>query len=213
MKKVIASLTILVAGLIGGAAQLFSMFVPAPVGNSVIAEKSENGRVGNQAAKVLPANMTAKQHQLLNLAAEVAQENQLRSPELVQAVLLQETHAGGVASYRVANAGPDAYFGAMQIKLSAAKDVLATWPSMFSKYSFHTRTDDEIKANLILNDRFNLDVGTKYLIILRQRYGFSGRDLMNAYNRGPGGVKTVDSADFHYAIGAEAKLAAFKQRK
>jgi hypothetical protein len=34
---------------------------------------------------------------------------------------------------------------------------------------------------------------------------------MNAYNRGPGGVKGVD-ADFHYAKGAEAKLAAYRKK-
>jgi hypothetical protein len=214
MTKVIASLTLLVAVLIGGAFKLYDTFVPQPIANSVIAEKGEvGGQVGGQAAQLLPASMTAKQYQLLNLAAEVASENQLKSPELVQAVLLQETYAGGMKSYRVANPGPGAYFGAMQIKLSAAKDVLAAWPAMFTKYAFHTRTDDEIKANLILNDRFNIDVGTKYLLILKKRYGFSGRDLMNAYNRGPGGVKAVDAADFHYAIGAEEKLARFKSKR
>jgi len=211
MTKVLTALTLLVAALIGTAAQLYDRFVPEPVANSVIAEKADKA-VGDQVVQVLPSNMSDKQHRLLNMAYEVAKDNDFKSPEIVQAILLQETHAGGLAKYNVANPGPDAYFGPMQIKLVAARAVLNSWPSMYGEYGFHTRTDDEVKANLILNDRFNLDVGTKYLIILMKRYGLSGRELMNAYNRGPAGVKEVDSGTFHYAIGAEAKLASLKAR-
>jgi soluble lytic murein transglycosylase-like protein len=88
--------------------------------------------------------------------------------------------------------------------------VLNKFPNLFSKYNISTKTDDEIKANLILNDKFNIEVASKYLLILQKQYGFSGRELVNAYNRGPGGVKDVGN-DYHYAIGAEAKLAAFKK--
>lgn len=211
MTKVIASLSLMVAALIGAAFHLFETFVPEPVANAVIAEKADKA-IGNQAAQVLPATLTEKQHRLLNLAYQMGKDNGVK-PEIVQAVLLQETKAGGMHSYRVANPGPDAYFGPMQIKLSAAKDVLALWPGLFTTYGFHTRTDDEIKANLILNEKFNLDVGTKYLSILMKRYGLQGRDLMNGYNRGPGGVKHVDADEFHYAIGAEAKLAAWKAKR
>lgn len=211
MTKVIASLSLLAAVLIGGAFQLYEQFVPQPVANSVIAEKPSKA-VGNQVAQVLPASMTEKQHRLLNMAYEVGRSNGLQ-PEIVQAILLQETKAGGMSSYKVANAGPEAYFGPMQIKLAAARDVLAAWPSLFNTFGFHTRTDDEVKANLILNERFNLEVGAKYLVILKKRYGLTGRDLMNAYNRGPGGVKQVDASEFHYAIGAEQKLATWKAKR
>jgi hypothetical protein len=211
MKKVIVTMALLTALLGWGAVELFELS-PTPFANSVIAEKPVNGRVGGQIARVVPNNLTTKQHQLLNMAYQVGKENGLKDPEIVQAVLLQETHAGGMDSYRVANPGPNAYFGPMQIKLSAARDVLARWPEMFARYNFHTRTDDEVKANLILNERFNIEVATRYLVILKREYGLSGRELMNAYNRGPGGVKAVD-ADYHYAVGAERKLATYKQSR
>lgn len=209
MHSVFSVLALVVLLILAGAYTVFQR-VPEPVATSVIGEKP--GKVvGGQVAKVLPAGLSEKQHRLLNMAYELGRQHGFKNPEIVQAVLLQETHAGGLNSYRVANPGPEAYFGPMQIKLAAAKDVLRRWPSLFTAYGFHTRTDDEIKANLILNERFNLEVGTKYLKLLSTEYGFTGRALMNAYNRGPGGVQAVDSSTFHYAVGAERKLANLKK--
>ena len=210
MKKVIVVLSLLTATALYGAAALFQ-HIPTSIGTAVIAEKSEGGKVGGQAATLLPANLSTEQGRLLTKAYEIAKADGHKNPEIVQAILLQETQAGGMKSYRVANAGPEAYFGPMQIKLAAARDVLSKWPDLFLKYKFHTRSDDEIKANLILNDRFNIEVASKYLLVLQRQYGFQGQELMNAYNRGPGGVKSVDS-DYHYAREASAKLAAYKQR-
>lgn len=210
MTKVNAALAVALAAVIAGAYQLWSL-IPTPVGTAVIAEKVEGGRAGQQVAVLLPEKLTVEQGKLLNKAYEIAKADGHKDPALVQSVLLQETLAGGLKSYRVANPGPEAYFGPMQIKLAAAKDVLARFPGLFTKYAFHTRTDDEIKANLILNDRFNIEIGSKYLLMLKQQYGFSGRQLVNAYNRGPGGVHGVGD-DYHYAIGAEQKLAAYRKR-
>jgi hypothetical protein len=190
-----------------GAAELFSM-LPKAEGTAVIAERDSNGNAAGSAV-LLPQNLSTEQGRLLAKAYEIAKADGHKDPELVQKILLQETLAGGMKAYRVANPGSDAYFGPMQIKLSATKDVLARFPSLFAKYSIQTRTDDEIKANLILNDSFNIEVASKYLLLLQREYGFKGRELLNAYNRGPGGVKSV-GADFHYAIGAEQKLQAVK---
>jgi len=211
MKKVIVSLSLLTAIAVFGAAKLFQL-MPTPIGTAVIADKAEDGKIGGQAATLLPSNLSVDQGRLLIRAYEIAKADGHKNPEIVQAVLLQETQAGGMKSYRVANPGPEAYFGAMQIKLVAAKDVLARWPILFSKYGLHTRTDDEIKANLILNDRFNLEIGSKYLLILERDYGFKGQELMNAYNRGAGGVKAAGD-NWHYAREATLKLAAYKQSR
>lgn len=206
MKIVICALSIITAGALFAAVELFG-FVPAAVGTAVIGEKG----LGNQTVVVMPKTMSPDQGRLMEVAYAIAKADGHKQPELIQAVLLQESGAGAVSSFRVSNPGPDAYFGAMQLKLAAAKDVLLRFPALFTKYNIHTKTDDEIKANLILNDKFNIEVGSKYLLILHDQYGFTGRELMNAYNRGPGGVKSV-GADFHYAISAEAKLASYKAR-
>lgn len=210
MNSVLSTLAVVVLLTLAGAYVLLQRS-PQPVATSVIGQKPGK-TVGGQAVVVLPSNLSTKQRRLLNLAYELGREHSLAHPEIVQAVLLQETLAGGMKAYRVANPGPEAYFGPMQIKLAAAKDVLRRWPHLFAAYDFHTRTDEEIKANLILNERFNLEVGTKYLKLLNTQYGFTGRALINAYNRGPGGVRAVDHSEFHYAIGAERKLARLRQR-
>jgi hypothetical protein len=211
MKKVIFALSLVTAGVLYTASSLFAL-MPKAAPTAVIAEKGTNGRAGDQVAMVIPETLTDKQNLLLKQAYDIAKADGHKNPELVQAVLLQETQAGSLKSFRVANPGPEAYFGVMQIKLKAARDVLSQFPSLFSKYGLQTRTDDEIKANLILNDRFNLEVASKYLLLLQRQYGFSGRTLLNAYNRGPGGVQAVD-ASFHYALGAEQKLAEWKKTR
>lgn len=212
MKKVIAALLVITASAVYGASQLFSL-VPTAVGTAVIAEKTEGGNSGGQAAILLPANLSSTQGRLLAEAYEIAKADGHKNPELVQAILLQETMAGGMKAYRVANPGPEAYFGVMQIKLGAAKDVLGVWPDLYKKFGFQTRADDEIKANLILNDKFNMAVGSKYLLVLQKRYGYSGHALMVAYNKGPGGAQGVDAAENEYAQGALSKLAARKGKK
>lgn len=192
-----------------GAFKLIS-HTPPIVATAVIAEKP--GKiVGGQIATLLPADLTERQSYLLTTAYATAKAEGFRNPEVIQSILLQETHAGGLKVYKVANPGPQAYFGVGQIKLAAARDVLSRYPDLYQKFGFHTRTDDEIKANLILNDEFNITIMTKYVKMLQTQYGYTGRQLVNAYNRGPGGVHAVDD-NFHYAVGAERKLAQYKGR-
>ena len=208
MYKTLAALGVVLSFVITG---LYGLHIidPAPIANSVLGEKPE-GKLGGQAAVVVPDDLSLSQHQILNTAYRIAKADGHRNPELVQSVLLQETHAGGLNKYKVAGNRGDEYYGLAQIKLGAAKDVLKEHPELWNKYDFHTRTDDELKANLILNQKFNIEIASKYLKLLQDRYGFSGRELLNAYNRGPGGVKAVDSS-FHYAREAEQKLAMWKR--
>ena len=134
-----------------------------------------------------------------------------KNPELVQGVLLQETHAGGMEKYYVAGNKGDEYYGLGQLKVEAVRDVMGRWPELWQKYNFQTRTNQELIANLILNPQFNIEMTSKYLKLLQDQYGFTGRKLMNAYNRGPGGVQSVDDT-WHYAIGAERKLAVAREQ-
>lgn len=209
--RVVIGFLFVIAVAVACAAAIVHNNIPKSTPTAVIGEKPSPTKVGGQAVQKLPENMNQKQYRLLNMAYEIGKEVGFKDPAVVQAALLQETMAGGLRSYKVANPGKEAYFGPMQIKLAAARDVLNRWPDLFAKYGFHTKTDDEVKANLILNERFNIDVGARYLLILKQQYGFSGRQLLNAYNRGPGGVHSVDD-DYHYAVGAERKLVTFRQK-
>lgn len=161
----------------------------------------------------IAAARAEKPMRLMQAAYNTAKADGHKDPGLVQAVLLQESMAGTIKHHRVVTPNKNqAYFGAMQIKLVAAKEVLLRWPAMFEMYSFDTRTDDEIKARLIVDDKFNIAVASKYLIILRDTYGYTGAMLLNAYNRGPFGAKRVDST-FHYGVSAQEKLEAWKRGK
>jgi Transglycosylase SLT domain len=206
MKFIFSFLTILAVAA-GSATLVVATSMPKSTPTTVIATKNADGE---QFAVLMPENVTSKQQRLMQIAKITAKRDG-HSPELVQGVLLQETHAGELKTYKVANSQGTPYYGVMQIKLVAAKEVLSKWPGMFSQFGFQTKTDDEIKANLILNDEFNIAVGSKYLKHLKDVYGYSGRTLVNAYNRGPTGVKTVGD-DYHYAIGAEQKVAEYRKR-
>lgn len=207
MYRVIAAMTVVAAGTIYGGVKLYDK-LPVPVATAVIAEKPGK-TMGGTAAVLLPTNLSNKQATLLQLADTVARDEGI-SPEMFKVILLQETRAGAMASYKVANVGPNAYYGPMQIKLAATRDVLQRNPSLYKKYNFHTTSDDEVKANLILNEKFNMVVAAKYLKILQKEYGLTGTKLTNAYNRGPGGVQYVDD-NFHYAREGKEKLARYKR--
>lgn len=211
MKKTLFALGVVLTLVFSGLYKL-EIITPEPIGTSVLAEKSGKA-IGGQAATLLPDNLTVTQSQILNAAYQIAKADGHKNPEIVQQMVLQETHAGGMKKFKVAGNDGDEYFGVAQIKLGAAKDVLKRHPMLFTKYGFHTNTDDEIKANLIMNPVFCIEVGSKYLKLLNERYGFTGRDLLNAYNRGPTGVKRIDSESFHYAKGAEQKLAQWKMKR
>ena len=212
MYKTFAALGVVLTFVFYGLFQLV-IINPVPVANVVIAEKPENGVLGGQAAVVISGELSTSQYQILNTAYSIAKSDGHKHPELVQSMILQETHAGGLKQYKVAGNKGDEYYGLAQIKLGATQDVMKAYPELWKKYQFQTRTDDELKANLILNQKFNIEIGSKYLKMLQERYGYTGRALLNAYNRGPTGVKAVNSASFHYAIGAETKLAAWKRRQ
>lgn len=202
MYKTLAALVVVLVLVSTGLYKL-ELKNPTPVATSVLA--------GGEVAMILPDDLTLDQRKILSLAYDIAKEDGHKHPEMVQQILLQETHAGGLKKFKVAGNKGDEYFGLGQIKLGAARDVMAAYPELWNAYEFHTRTDDELKANLILNPVFNIRVTSKYLKLLHDRYGLSGRTLMNAYNRGPAGVKEVDSGTFHYALGAESKLASWKK--
>lgn len=211
MYKTVAALSVVLALVSAGFMNLTAL-LPTPTPNVVLAEKPTASKIGGQAAVLVPNDLSGAQHLVLNKAYEQAKADGHAHPELVQGVLLQETRAGGMANYKVAGNKGDEYYGLGQLKVAAARDVMAAWPELWAKYKFQGRSDDELKANLILNAAFNIELTSKYLKLLQKRYGFTGRELVNAYNRGPGGVKLVGD-DWHYGLGVEAHVSNLRKVK
>lgn len=173
--------------------------MPKAIGSSVIAAKSHIKGGETQRPIVLPPNLTAKQAENLAWAYKVAKADGHRYPEYYQGLIYQESRAGGMKGYQVAGhefgLGPmKRYYGVPQIKLAAAKDVLAKYPSL-GKFN----TDEEIIAKLIMDDKWSIQVGSKYLLIVGNNKDI--KSALVAYNRGEAGAKGVDPNTYHYSTG------------
>lgn len=157
-----------------------------------------------------PENPTRTQKQLLGLAYDIAKRDGHEHPELLQGIILQESHAGELKRYKVVgqeyDLGPTKrYYGIAQIKLSAAWSVLKKWPSMWTEFHFHTRTDDEIIAKLIEDDVFNMSVASKYLLLMKSFGYTTPEEMAMAYNKGPGGARGHDASTNEYATAVMVK--------
>jgi hypothetical protein len=187
------------------------LFCPIP-SNSTITEPEQLECYDSNYALTNELNMHLSGLNMSQKAILFAAKTQAISdgqhPEIVQGIILQESKAGESPSYKVTGGkGSNQYFGLGQIKLSTAREVMNEYPSLWGKYSFQTRTDDELKANLILNDRFNIEVTSKYLRILHNKYGFTGTSLLTAYNKGPGVTNRHGGSQYAQSIGVKISQA------
>ena len=167
-------------------------------GTAVIAAKTQI-KGGDKSVLVLPANLTAKQGELLSYAYKVAKEDGHKHPEYYQGLIYRESRAGGMKGYEVAGQEfglktMERYYGVAQVKLAAAKDVLRKYPILGV---FHT--DEEIVAKLITDDHWATRVGSKYLLMVSK--GKTPEEGLVAFNKGEGGAKGVDPATNDYAQG------------
>lgn len=168
-------------------------------GTSVISAKSKIKGGNYQFNVKLPDGLNRQQLDNLNLAYKIAKEDGHKNPEILQGVLLQETKAGGMQKYKVAGqefGGSARYFGIAQVKLNAAIDVLKKYPELWR--FMQTREPEEIIANLILNNEFNIRIASKYLLMVGENT--STKHAITAYNKGVGGAKTVDANNHNYTI-------------
>lgn len=205
MRTTLAVMALFSALLVYGAIGVFQM-VTLTNPTSVIAPKPEK-TMGGKLAMVLPDSLTQRQHRILNMAYAQAKSDNVRPPELLQGILMKESHAGELTKYKVAGQEfglkpNERYYGVAQIKLSATRDVLKNFPELKGKYEFHTETDEEVIAKLIENDAFNIEVASKYIKLL-ERAGYTDiAGLATAYNQGPSGAKMVeDKRNFGYTAG------------
>lgn len=172
---------------------------------AVISIPRDDATKGGGFSMAVPKDLSSRQTRLLAMAYEIAKRDGHKHPQLLQGIILQETKAGALASYKVAGQAQglgvnQRYYGVAQIKLAAAQDVLGRYPSLRNEFNFQTSTDEEIIAKLIENDRFNLSVASKYLLILKT-YGYDTMSqLALAYNQGPGGARNHDASEHDYSV-------------
>lgn len=166
-------------------------------GTVVISAMSSDNILGGKPASIKLPDITKKQFELLNFAYDVAKSDGFREPKYLQGIIMQESKAGSMTAFRVAgltNAVGNRYFGIGQIKLAAAKAVMAQFPEMWKHLD--TKTDEELQARLIVDDRFNVRVASKYALLMG--INENPARAITAYNVGPGGVQTVDPSQHDY---------------
>ena len=147
--------------------------------------------------------LTAEQMDLLMKAYKVGfKHNGHKHAEVVQSVLLQETIAGklGRIGHMSAPVGLRSY-GIMQVKVTAAKDMLRKHKSLG-----HFGSDEEIIAKLISDDEFNLRIASLFLQHLDQ-YTKTTEQMLVDYNIGLTGSRRVARANnFKYVVKAYNRL-------
>ena len=196
--KLITTFYLTLALLVGAASWKLLEPILAQNGTAVISSMSSDNQHGSKPISIkLPDNLTKKQFEMLNFAYDVAKSDGFKEPKYLQGIIMQESKAGGMDSFRVAgltNAVGNRYFGLGQIKLQAAKAVMMRFPDMWKHLD--TKTDEELQARLIVDDKFNVRVASKYALIMG--INENPAKAITAYNVGPGGVQSVDASTHAY---------------
>lgn len=149
---------------------------------------------------IAKAWLTDEQVELLKLAYDVGvEEKDVRHARTLQAILMQETHAGlmGRIGHLSAPVGKRSY-GVMQVKVSAASDVLKRHPEL-GKF----KSVEELIAKLLTDDEFNIRVASKHVQYLNKHTKSDAHALM-AYNLGLSASKRYKShTSFKYVKGVK----------
>ena len=197
MKLISATCTAL-SILISAAAWNYTTPLLSQNGTTVIYAMNDGTQQGNKPFTVkISEDLSDKQHELLNFAFDVAKSDGIKFPQYLQGILMQESRGCSDKNFRVAgltNKPTDRYFGCGQIKLVAAKAVMSRYPEMW-KY-LESKTDEELTARLILDDKFNIRVSSKYALMMG--INENPTKAITAYNLGQGGAQSVDPNEHAY---------------
>jgi len=134
---------------------------------------------------------------VIDFAISTAKSDGLVRPEIIVGILMQESRLGDHPNYKVVRDGTSTYYGLGQITIGAAKDVIKKWPNLLEQYEVNGSTKS-IKEALANNRKFNIEVASKYLAMIQERFGFTSHRLINAYNLGPGSPRVTDKSFYYY---------------
>lgn len=153
-------------------------------------------------------NSLAQDRPLAEYAYSVAKADGHKNPKLLVGLLEVESRLGTAKGYRVVKQQSSStlsrFYGVGQLTLGAAKAVMRVHPTLWEQLD--TRTDEELIARLITDDRFNIQIASKYLLMMGvNRSSYHG---ITSYQLGPGGAKSVDAKSHPYTL--KVKLMADK---
>lgn len=149
-------------------------------------------------------NITPNQEKILNQAYQIAESDGHSDPELLQAIVYQESKAG------LFTEGPGNCLGVSQLNFATAKAVIREHPELIEGV-LTTKSDKELRSKLKNNPFFNMRVASKYLLMVVQFGKNTNEFKAAAYNRGPGAVGSQPSK-FGYVKSIKALLIQFKNK-
>lgn len=137
-----------------------------------------------------PQYLTVKQYSILRRAMQFGEPYDLELT--MMAIALQESSAGRFGPVGdIGNGFGRRSYGVMQVKKQTAKHVIDYYDMTMPK------TDEELIARLIYDEDYNMTIALHYLLLLRES-GMGWRELVTAYNQGPGGARLVNPENFYY---------------
>jgi hypothetical protein len=134
------------------------------------------------------------------------------NPEILQAILLQESNGG--LSERIGNKDGlirTRSYGLMQVQVVAARSMLQRVSSLKDDYfpdrEYKSITDREIINLLLENDEANIKIAAHHFNLYLQLCKGDLDKAVAAYNVGIGGVKRIaNPSTFAYVVAIKAKL-------
>jgi hypothetical protein len=115
---------------------------------------------------------------------------------LMPAVIYQESKAGLDKKHQT-------FIGIGQVGFAAVREVLQEYPEVSSSCGGinHKSPKNVIRRAVQENDRCGITVASKYMVVIKEKYGISGEEhQVVAYQRGPIAGKKVKSSQYSKSV-------------
>lgn len=154
---------------------------------------------------------TPPQQSLLDFAFDVAKADGFKKPQWLPGIIWQESKAGTGLNWRVTgDREKHPNLGVAQVTFQTAKAAVLKYPTLWTY--LNTKTDEELKARLIVDDKFNVRVASK--IVLMAGINKDEYKAITVYNRGIGGAQAIENpAEFGYTRAVASHAERFKNVK
>ena len=130
------------------------------------------------------------QEEVIKTAVKMSIEDGFLKPKILAAIIYQESKAGTANLFRTAShkGSHDQSVGLGQIKAETARHVLRAYPELIVNFNISNKqlnSNSYLVKRLGYDDKFNLAIASKYLIIL-YKIKPNINWVIAAYNMGPG---------------------------
>lgn len=144
-----------------------------------------------------------EQQQIMMIAYEYGER--IGYPETIQAIAMQETHAGSYGDGIGDKTSKYKSYGIMQVKIPTARFVFTHFNHVQERYFDHQPSDEEIIDLLLTNNEANIDIASKNFALMI-KYTKNWKHAVLAYNQGLTGHKRFNVDKHYYTQGISHKI-------